>query len=346
MKKVLLASTALVGAAVMFAGPATAEVELTVSGGYVFQIGFGDEDVQGDRRDSDFSSDAEIHFNASGTSDEFNFKYGAKIELLADKNSQNNADEAMMWLSGDWGRINLGDEDGAGDNMAYHGASMLAGSGGTFGDLMDYYAPLGGTTSPKISDSGDATKITYFTPRFSGFQLGLSYAPSSGSTGTDIDLENEAGEFEDYIELGANFVDSFEGVDVAVSVAGSFADSEDGAQEDISAWSVGFNVGFSGFTVGAGYADNGDSGDIAGSGTDQEAWSVGAAYGAGPWSVSAGYLQSENGASDYQNFVLSATYAIAPGLNVQADLGFFESDDGAGSSNDGTVFLLGTGVSF
>ena len=351
MKKQLLLSTAIVGGAMLLAGPAFAEVTVTVSGGYVFQVGWGDEDVVETRRDPDFSSDAEVHIKADGTSEETGLKYGVKLELFADQNTDSdghdsNVDEAVMYLSGEWGRILLGDEDGAADNMIYHAASIAAGSGGVDGDTFEYYNTQGNAqVGPKFGDSGDSTKITYFTPRFSGIQVGVSYAPDTKSDGTDIGLENGTG-VEDFVEVGINFVESFNGIDVAIAATGGFGDDADGAHEDTSSWSVGAKIGFSGITIAAGYADEGDSGDPTATHTDQTLWNVGVAYGVGPWSVSAGYLDSENGSEEFQHFALSATYSIAPGLNVQADLSFFESDDGTGTTNDGTVFLLGTGVSF
>ena len=82
-----------------------------------------------------------------------------------------------------------------------------------------------------LNTTGDANKLTYFTPRFSGFQLGLSYTPSlaggtGGSSNSYGNLPNNNGGVdpadpsrqEKIVEIGANYVNSFGGVDVAIAV--------------------------------------------------------------------------------------------------------------------------------
>ena len=79
-------------------------------------------------------------------------------------------DEAALFFSGNFGRWELGLEDGAEDVMFVGGPEAQAGTGGLDGD-----APNLGVI--EMSDTDDAAKITYFTPRVAGFQLGASFTP-------------------------------------------------------------------------------------------------------------------------------------------------------------------------
>jgi len=70
--------------------------------------------------------------------------------------------------------------------------------------------------------TSDATKATYFTPRFSGFQLGASLTPDTGitaGTGGLVDTDND-GDFENVVSLGANYVGKFDEVGIGLSVTG------------------------------------------------------------------------------------------------------------------------------
>ena len=94
---------------------------------------------------------------------------------------------SVIRFSGDWGILDLGDEDGAEDNMAYGGENVAClgecGYDGGAGSVFNFMGAR--KKSPDLSlgggDTGDASKITYYTPRTSGFRLGVSYTPDSGS---------------------------------------------------------------------------------------------------------------------------------------------------------------------
>ena len=223
MKKELLLSTALAGAGlVLFAGPAfagTAEaskLNLTIGGALDVQAGIGDDDTDSlNTRGYDIVTDTEIHFDFRGVTDG-GITYGAKIELEADQNSTGNADEVSIYLFGNFGRIEAGDQDGAEDQMIYGAGNTQSGVGGIDGDVDRWFSNTSVATSfPDIADTSDATKVTYYSPRISGFQGGLSFTPDTGSSGLDVANEKEGG-FENHLGLGANYVNSFDGIDIAI----------------------------------------------------------------------------------------------------------------------------------
>ena len=60
-----------------------------------------------------------------------------------------------------------------------------------------------------IPNSGDATKVMYLTPRFAGFQAGVSYTPESGSEAQDVvQFKNTTG-YKDWIDGGVNYTGTF-----------------------------------------------------------------------------------------------------------------------------------------
>ncbi|MBV8165213.1 MAG: porin, partial [Alphaproteobacteria bacterium] len=173
-------------------------------------------------RGDDFKTDTEIHITATGKADN-GLVYGLYVEIEADPvntninaastanniaagqgvatsttttGSVNYIDEANIFLQGSWGRIEMGQQDGAGDQLFFgapydYGPAYGQGSGAD-GDALFRWAnqavqivsPGSGITSAplyswnvKALDSSDATKLTYLSPVISGFRAGISFAP-------------------------------------------------------------------------------------------------------------------------------------------------------------------------
>jgi len=81
MKKVLLGSTALLGAALLFAGPAAAEMEVNISGFLKAEFWGVDQDDKTDERDYVFGvDDSEFHVKAKNTADN-GLTYGVNLEF-------------------------------------------------------------------------------------------------------------------------------------------------------------------------------------------------------------------------------------------------------------------------
>ena len=253
MKTQLLATTAIVGAALLFAAPAGAQnwtgggkaTKVTLTGGIDFQIGLVDQDLQGfndaagsadctgpntaltrpcGTREFGFITNSEIAIKASGKTDA-GLKWSAKIEFETDTNASGNTDEVQITLSGSWGALVLGNEDGAEDLMHYSSEQAIAGagSGGVDGDWQDWtnFDRSGKfAREPTLAtDSSDSTKISYYTPRINGVQLGASFVPDRGASGQAPSRDNESsGDFENFWGLGANYVQKFGDFNVAFGV--------------------------------------------------------------------------------------------------------------------------------
>ncbi|MBE9558779.1 MAG: porin, partial [Proteobacteria bacterium] len=214
------------------------------------------------------------------------------------------------------------------------------GEGGTF-DRMNLAAPGWATIA---GDTSDQTKVSYFSPRFSGFQVGASLTP----TPNNGDNFKEDGDWENHIGLGANYDNSFGDLRIRASVVYSartnteqtwsfFQSRNVDLNEDVSAFSIGGIVGWGPFSLGANYTDNGDSGqpkvwdeinDITITAPIETSyWNVAAGFETGPMYFSVGYFAStaEIGFpgiddSTYDHLALTADYTVAPGLGVYAEI--------------------------
>ncbi len=219
MKKVILGTTALVAASALTAGSASAAEKIKLNVGGYLQTSFvvADYDTDTDQLPTDIRHEGEVIFSGETTLDN-GLSFGVNIQLEA-RATGDQVDETFMYVEGNFGRVNVGSENDAAYLMHYASPSPV---------------PAWGLNSPNANASGmaflstyaninsDTDKITYFTPRFSGFQFGASYTPDADEeTGTGASpyspIKDEGAADEAY-SLGANFVKDFGGVNVAASL--------------------------------------------------------------------------------------------------------------------------------
>ena len=225
----------------------------------------------------------------------------------------------------------------------------------------------------------DSTKIIYFSPRFSGFQVGASYTPDGGFNGASFGEKDNDGDFENVFDIGANYTNKFD--DFGISISALYQRGTDEPRnfvtrltkaqekankgagvpvEDLEVWFVGAKVDFAGFTIGADYRDSNDThltkaqtaaGDDGGS-----YWSAAIGYQQGPWGISAWYSEGEttygNGEGPdvdetITRFGIGGRYAIAPGWQIRADYNYVEHENIGGghesapfNSSESQAFIL------
>lgn len=378
MKKVLLGSSALVAAG-LFAVPAAAQLELTISGSVDVNFGVVDEnlnDPEGDplnRRDYGGRTDVTLNFNTEGFADN-GLRYGSRINIddsddnVGDDDNEintfNNAtsfqiDEAFVFLAGTFGQLRLGDKEGVAPDLRL--TIPTIGGGAADGDW-DNYVGIGtpDTGTGFLLGDNDSTRITYFF-EWEGLTAGASYAPASGdsllnSTNQCRDTDLFACvDFEDQFDIGANYTFDFDGGSVIVAATYLTADSVDPERHDVEGVSLGAQVSYDAFTIGGFYVNSFESGaDVDEDNDDFQRWGIGATYQVGDWGFGVNYLGfSDFDGEDGWAAGGGVSYNIAPGLQAYADLVFFEDEqtapDGGGPSrdaDDGTVFLAGITASF
>jgi outer membrane protein OmpU len=337
--KLLLGSTALVGASLLLATTAAAqEFEVSLQGYTEFGLTGATEDTFFNSPESNrsygFFMDTEIHILADGEAN--GVLYGSYVELEVYKDtyqggSDTGADEANLYFSGGFGRIELGRNDGAEDLMFVGAEDAQAGTGGLDGDTRN----LG---IIQIFDSDDAAKATYFTPRIAGFQLGVSYVPDTGDNAAarngqgNVTDTNEF-DIEEFFGGGVNWTGAFGAVDMILSAVGSWGDGESDTVDDVKDWSVGGRLGVGGLQFGVGYGSRNVT-IVGGDNFDAEFGSIGLKYGFGPANVSVGFERDWFDDLDDNNiFVVSGDIGILPGVVMKADVSY-ATDDPDGDQTD------------
>jgi predicted porin len=370
MKKTLMGSTTLLAVGAVAMGPAAAEEGIALGlGGYYntfFWVGDNDEDA-GDPRDlgsTGLFADGEVHFKGKTTLDN-GISFGVQIELEAFQ-SGDQIDENYAFIEGSFGRLVLGGKNVAAFSMQY--ASPFIGVPLNTGWITSFVPPPQATATntttgiavttafrtPALSTyldlANDDHALTYFSPRFSGFQVGVSYVPAATNNGEGKNFPVQAdknSELHDLLSVGANFVESLGGFDIAVAAGYNRASDDTAGMDDPEQYSAGLNVGFSNFTLGGSVGvENSDRA------TDGVAWDIGASYSLGPWAVGATYFTSEvegadgGGEDELRAMQAGVSYALGPGITASANTLWAEWDGEGGEDAEGFGAILGMKIGF
>ena len=361
MKKVLMGTTALVAMGAWAVSPAAAaeeKISIAVGGYYESVVSFVDQSFDNpaiDMHEINVRQEGEIQFKGETTLDN-GLTIGVNVQLEAVAQSDQ-LDEQYVYFSGEFGRVIVGAENSAAYLMGYSAPSV--GLGVNSPNFFLFSPQSSAPTANFVTFVSDANKLTYFSPRFSGFQLGLSYTPNIDARGGDrqtfgLNTDGDIGDQSDVVGLGLNFVNSFNGFDVAVSGTYEFgsleANNGAGTFDDRNQWQVGANVGFAGFTIGGSYGvdDNGLAGSFEDTGYD-----LGVSYETGPWGVSIAWFHSEQefaGVSqddELDLMELGASYALGPGITITGSIQRFDEDSSVvNDRSDGWAAALQSKLSF
>ncbi|WP_068108643.1 porin [Tropicimonas marinistellae] len=365
MKKVLLASTALVA----FAGAAAAEVSLSGSA----EMGV----VGGKGQDAQFFQDVDVSFAMSGETDG-GLTFGTKVDLdEAGKLGDSFSNQGVaIYVSGEFGTVTLGDTDSAFtwavdsiDSWGNPGSiddseTAHFGRQGDFlkgtaydGQVLRYdytFDAFGFAVSLEQDDSSDFERTTFdadgnvdsvedagdyqwavgasWSPELGGGTLdlgiGYEYAPN-GAIGFDLTDAAALDLFESL--AAADFTD--DEIAALETFFGIDYDAVDNSSflvnlgEDVSSW--GLSAGYStdnGLSIGGVYADF--SGDDLDSGSY---WGLGAGYAFEEFSFHVNYGEHSfegdgGGAFDSTGYGVAAGYDLGGGLSVLAAYGNSDVD--------------------
>jgi outer membrane protein OmpU len=351
MKKSLLATTALAAlGAVAVASPASAQFEVGVSGYMEQWIGYSDNanNANADSDVFDQVSDVEFNVNFKQTLDN-GLTIGGQIQVEGQQQAEtagSDIDEQYIYIDGEFGRLLFGSENGAGNLMHY--ALKSNGIGLDAGDVSVWVAGAQSTlrdTNTTSRIDNDEGKITYFTPRINGFQVGASFVPDSDdvnqrvptTAGGEVDGNRDSG-----WSVGGNYNTAI--ADMSIKASISYMDAGGGVAGNESALSTGIHLGFGGFTAAFAYGEHeSDAGP-----NDRNVFGVSLAYNAGPAGVSVGYVRGEDSDDDRQQdaFELGASYAVGPGVAAKASLYYLDGVNDGESVADGVGVAAGLSLSF
>ena len=378
-KQLLLGTTALLAGAVAMPDFASAEDPLRLSvRGYkneYFGIGSIDDksDVAGvkDTGNTSHFSDGEVHFKGETALDN-GLTVGVQIELEANNNGDQ-VDEAYTYLSGSFGKFIVGSENLA-PYLTFWGVTAPGvGVPINSGWISVWVPPATGiatgfrvpmqTTNLELRN--DNFGMSYLSPRFSGFQFTAGYAPTSAGGSNSGDPKNgptnKDTENSHILAVGANFKESFNGVDLGAAVGYNRATVSDNAgaagADDPQQFKAGISIGVAGFTIAGSYGNEfeGQTNATNTVTTEGQSYDVGVSYGMGPWGVSGTYFHGETeqtiavGNDDEVDAVVGAvSYALGPGIKTSFSLIYakWEGENGGTEESDGTMGILGLSVGF
>ena len=315
---------------------------VAVSGFHKHELGWAtnDRDTAGRTSIADVKLDSEIHFK---------FKLPLENGLLLDGRIElegggttDYIDEIYMRVSGSFGRFILGSENAA----AYLMHAMIRSVGISEGDADNWVTGKGGVfangsgagDSPLESsflqmEDYDSDKITYFTPRLAGLQIGLSYIPN-----TTQDLNEAFASADDVYANGVSVGAQWRGghAGLGLEIAGgwqTYRDVPAGAPKRPSGAVVSGRLSYGALTLGAAYMTihgvrDGGGTEVTDS-QDGEAVTVGVAYARGANEASLVFLAGRDAGgtaiagSNRSRMVLAGVRrTVAPGVRIYGSLGY------------------------
>ena len=399
MKKQLLATSALVaagligtsGGALAQTAPASQPIQVAV-GGYMYQfLSYNSQDHHAGSSAPTKplkvlqTSDSEIYFQGKTTLAN-GISLGMRIELEGNTESDQ-IDESFGYVEGAFGRIEMGSTFGAAFKMGYHApeATQSLGISGlptvqanllinpTQGNYGAFDNPLESTMIREGDDASD--KIAYYTPRFEGFQVGVSYTPEM-TQDNNHHVKFAQNTYNNGVSAAINFVRAFGPFDVAAYGGYQrFSKPSGGATSnatlsDPQVYGFGAQVGYAGFRFGGSYTRAKDLVSLVGNQTiaslptaagggftganDQWAqghgFDLGLTYTFGPAVVGATYMHGHNrastsiGGSNRMDAVnVGGRYQLGPGVQVQAQV-YHVKFDGVTSVSAPSTSNSATGV--
>lgn len=295
--------------------------------------------------------DIRVNIEAEGVTSEYGgLLFNYLMGITGKTNSGTNSiEESRIMIKGRFGRMMMGTTRPVADRMSFGTHTTQVASGGIVGNYSNVInvstgvnrsVDLGGTAK-------DANKVNLISPRYKGFQLGVSFTPNSTRQGDEkprsIVNNNTVLPFtKNNFEGALNYIHKCcNDVMLKMSLSGVIAKAKRGSnttaafsRHDAKSYAIGAVLEFKNFSWGAEFIDNGRSlarKDIVGQNAGQ-VYSTGFAYAYGRNTYSFGYLHSTRslGQITYQNntinpsakahvFNLAVERKVAPGLKVYAE---------------------------
>lgn len=375
MKKLLLSTAAVCGLAVAAAAPASAgDLELGISG---FFAGYGvynnqDEPVGDSRRAFDLRKETEIHFTGETTLDN-GLTVGVVVETNMDRDDDTNqtVEESYAYMSGGWGRLNVGEEEAAPYLLQVAAPAADENIDGIQPEINSFDLGIITSSTGLVNDTlgydqtptGYLNKLTYFTPVFNGFQAGVSYTPSLSEGDQNqlaaITSDDDANQYDDALEAALRYEGTFEELDIALGAGFTNMDREitNANQDDRTVWNVGADFDWGPFGLGMSYMEDDNGVNTNG---DVEIFVIGVDYHTGPYRFGASYYNRDTESAAGAGILTAAndlevsrwtggvTYEYGPGMSFRGAIAFVEgeSDVAGDDERDGYQITVGTQINF
>lgn len=389
MNKYLLAGASVL--AILGAGSAAnAQFTLVTSGDLWVDFGYTDSEpprsIASDSRQFEALQRGRVNFIWTQKSDN-GLTYGARYRVRLGPGPGNGLDydKAFIFVNGTFGQVSLGVNSGLADQW---GATASAwGTGGADGNYNDFiYRGQGQTAATAAlyeNPAGRAfgiygelandnrTRLWYISPSFAGVSAGVSYLPVQGGGGSNalgrgFEFDKNVATFNDVIQAGLNYDNTFGAARVRAFGTYSFGEGRPGGTsnglavtqtEDLAAFALQLRVDVGPFAVSAHYVNNGESGQssTAAFREDAQNWGLLAQYTVLPQlTVGASYAYYEDagdpgiaGRDELTVYSIGLAYTVAPGLSLRPEYHYFDfKNEGAQRDENGNIFMVRTQVTF
>ena len=315
MRKLLLGTTALAAAATLSANVALADI--SISGYYEWRY----ESRSSNTAATDgtkFASDSEIKFVFSNKTDN-GLDVSMKQELTSD-GGDTAVQESALYISGGFGKIQLGSDDGINDGSIPSAPNDLVSE-----EMFSVSSGnnLGITNGDMANLAGNDNKIVYYTPAMGGLTAGAAFADSGEVGATDT------------TEYGLGYSMEAAGASVYLSYA---TGTTENATQDIDSSTVGVTVKTGGITFAVAQAQYEAEND------DEQGTSAAVKFNVADGMTLAGYtaeVDDDISGEEYSNSGAELIYTIASGLRAIVTVEDYDYKTGSGSGA-GTVADSGT----
>ncbi len=406
MKKVLLGTSALLGTG-LIASPAFAADGIKLSlGGYLntaVLVNIDDNSKHGSSGQSDLGynhyadgvfADGNIIFKGQTTLDN-GITVGARFDMYAENKSGNQWKRAYAFFQGGFGELRIGANDGALQSLCVTPVGGTSNFGafsqnqvinnafsGFSAGVCNGVSSFRGVSAKTGAGLGDrAQGITYLTPNFGGFQLGLSWKANGNKKSADDGVGDfhsgmplvEDGEQRNIIDAALNFTHDFSGWSVAWSGGASITASEGGSgypsNNKSQFYQTGLNLTFGNLSFGGAFEyyknyglalTKSEFAEIAGgaSGVNataggQDAWVAGGgvAYNMDAWTFGVQYshamyegLTVANADRNINTAALTGKYDMGPGIALDGTLQYVWANGDQGDQAHGGYHSFGIGL--
>ena len=330
MRKLLLGTTALAAAATLSANAALADVSISAATEWHY-VNHGSQDatLDGDK----FSQDSEIAFKFSNKTDS-GLTIGYTVEMESDAGA-GGIDESSFTISGGFGSIMLGQNDGVATSYAIEAEDATA------EESAGSMASATIRTDTDISlDETDNNKIAYTLPAMGGLKAGISFEDSGAGSAA----ANKA----DITAIGASFTTEAAGSTVTIGAA-TVTQEQSGSTPDKDAQNIGVKIASGAATFYLAQSVNESSDE------DITSQGFGASYNLGNGITLAGFTMTAeddlDAGEEYTANSVEATYSIASGLAAVLNVTNYDykagtNNDNSEAADDGTITKLVIKASF
>jgi hypothetical protein len=242
-------------------------------------------------------------------------------------------DEIYIYVAGDFGRFELGEQDGPADTISYH--APVVGLGQIRGDFVRYTG-----TAALLSpfDTRDSLKVIYLSAPVQGFRWGVSYAPEFTANEDAVNPRSRTIQ-ENGIEAALAYQATFGGWAGGMSVSYVSAEADPITERgDLDSWSVGLDFRRDQLSIGGAYVYRGDSNSLTAN-LDEEEYNFGVAWRADGWGLGLSASQTTSRTFDNTLIGFGGYYEFGEYIVLRADYVSIEEERPATPSQSGHVAL-------